>query len=88
MTLNDWSLVYFAATAFYLFVFYITIFRAQRLYKFILMIFAWALHLGVTLTYGIATGQIGFVFVFGLEVALALVMFTMTGKMVKANAHQ
>lgn len=88
MTLNDWSLVYFAATALYYFVLYVTIFRAQRLHKFIIMAITWAIHLGVTLVYGIATGQIGFVFVFALEVALAIVMFTMTGKMVKANADQ
>lgn len=86
MSLNDWSLVYFAATALYYFTLYVTLFRQARVSKFIFMAIVWTISLATTLVYGIATQQIGFVFIFLMEIALAIVMFTSTGKML-SNAN-
>jgi hypothetical protein len=83
MSLNDWSLVFFAATALYYFTLYVTLFRQPKVSKFVIMTIVWMIHLGVTLVYGIATEQIGFIFVFFTEVMLAIIMFAATGKMLR-----
>lgn len=83
MSLNDWSLVFFAATALYYFTLYVTLFRQAKVSKFVIMAIVWMIHLGVTLVYGIATEQIGFIFVFFTEVMLAIIMFAATGKMLR-----
>ena len=86
MSLNSWSLVYFAVTAVYYFTLYVTLFRTHTVAKFLIMGFVWLISLGTTLVYGIATQQIGFVFIFAMEVMLAVIMFTATGKMLQ-NAN-
>jgi hypothetical protein len=83
MTLNDWSILYFAVTAIYYVTIYFAMFRNPNILKFLLLIVVWFAHLGTTLTYGIVTGQVGFVLLFGLELAMILFVYIIVTKLVQ-----
>lgn len=83
MTLNDWSIVYFAMTAIYYVTVYFAMFRNPNILKFLLLIVVWMAHLGVTLTYGIVTGQVGFILLFGLELAMIVFIYVLVNKLVE-----
>lgn len=83
MTLNDWSIVYFAVTAIYYLTIYFAMFRNPNILKFILLVFVWLAHLVTTLIYGIMTGQIGFVLLFGLELAMIMFVYVIVSKLVE-----
>lgn len=80
MSLQEWSLVVFGSTAFMYLMAYFSLFHNPSIKKFILFIFAWVVHMVVTLWYGIATEQIGFVLIFGLEIAIIFFVYIITGK--------
>jgi hypothetical protein len=83
MTLNDWSILYFSVTALYYVTIYFSMFRNPSVPKFILLVFVWLAHLGTTLVYGVATGQVGFVLLFGLELAMILFVYIVVSKLVQ-----
>lgn len=56
-------------------------FTPPNIAKFIFAAFIWFVQLFVTLIYGMATGQIGFVMLFFLEVVMIMLVFSVTGKM-------
>lgn len=87
MTLNDWSLVYFAITAIYTFAVYVSLFTNLTIGKMFFVILAWLAHVSVTLTYGIATQQIGFIFLFGLELMTITLIFISIGRSNNANSN-
>ena len=81
MSLSSWSIVFFFAQfAFYLSI-YFAMFTPPNLAKFALAGFTWFVQLFVTLIYGMSTGQIGFVMMFFLEVAMIMFVYAITGKM-------
>lgn len=86
MSLNDWSLLYFGIGAIYMFGIYFSLFTKLTFGKILFVILAWIAHVGVTLAYGIGTGQIGFVFLFGLEVVMILLMLIQFGRIQNANS--
>jgi len=83
MTLNEWSILYFGITAIYYLTIYFAMFRNPNIPKFILLIFMWIAHMSVTLAYGIFTGQVGFILLFGLELSMILLVYIMVGKLVE-----
>lgn len=83
MTLNDWSILYFAITAIYYVTIYFSMFRNPNILKFMLLIVVWLAHLGTTLTYGIATGQVGFILLFGLELSMIVFIYIIVSKLVE-----
>jgi hypothetical protein len=83
MTLNDWSIVYFAITAIYYVTIYFAMFRNPNVFKFLLLVVVWLLHLATTLVYGIVTGQVGFVLLFGLELAMIVFIYVLVNKLVE-----
>jgi hypothetical protein len=85
MTLNDWSLVVFAITAAYYLTIYFSLFRSPSLGKFLILILMWIAHTAVLAVYGISTGQVGFIFIAGLEVVMVLLVYVIVGKLVSTN---
>ncbi len=81
MSLNDWSLIYFASFAIYMFGIYFSLFTSLTVPKILFVILAWIANATVTLVYGIATSQIGFIFLFGLEIILVMLMFIQFGRL-------
>ena len=83
MSLEDWSLVYFGATAFLYFMIYMSMFQSPSVKRFLVLVLAWVIHMVVMLWYGIATAQIGFVFMFFLEIMMLAFVYVITGKVTK-----
>ena len=81
MSLNDWSLLYCASISIYMFAMFFSLFTNLTVAKVIFVILAWITHIGVTLTYGISTSQIGFIFLFGLEIIMTMLMFIQFGRL-------
>jgi hypothetical protein len=81
MTLNDWSILYFAVTAIYYVTIYFAMFRNPSAMKFIFLIFMWLAHITTMLAYGIATGQVGFILLFGLELAMIAFVYVIVMKL-------
>lgn len=86
MSLTDWSLLYFAISAIYMFGIYFSLFTKLTLAKTVFVILAWMAHVGVTLAYGIGTSQIGFVFLAGLEIIMISLMLIQFGRIQNANS--
>lgn len=86
MSLNDWSLLYFGMSAIYMFGIYFSLFTKLTFGKILFVILAWMAQVGVTLSYGIATKQIGFIFLAGLEVVMMLLMLIQFGRIQNANS--
>lgn len=81
MSLTSWSIVFFIAQFTLYLSIYFAMFTPPNVAKFILAAFIWFIQLFVTLIYGMATGQIGFVMLFFLEVIMIMMVFAVTGKM-------
>jgi hypothetical protein len=80
MSLEQWSLLYFAVSAIYYFAVFFSLFTALNLIKIFLTVLAFMAQLGVTLAYGISTDQIGLVFLAGTQVLVIILMFTQYGR--------
>jgi len=87
MTLNDWSLLYFGISAIYAFAIYFSLFTNLTVGKIFFVILAWLTHVGVTLSYGIATRQVGFIFLFGLELIIVILISISIGRVKNANSN-
>jgi hypothetical protein len=87
MTLNDWSLVVFAMTAFYYFVIYFALFRTPTIGKFILLILAWIAQISTIFLYGLATRQIGFIFIAALEILMIGLVYVITQRLVTDDSE-
>jgi hypothetical protein len=83
MSLNDWSILYFSITAIYYVTIYFSMFRNPTVPKFILLLIVWLMHLATTLAYGVSTGQVGFVLLFGLELAMIVFVYIIVSKLVE-----
>ena len=83
MTLQDWSLVVFGATALLYFMVYLSIFQNPSVGKFLFLILAWIIHSATLVWYGIATGQVGFIMIVLLEIMMTTFVYIITGKVVK-----
>lgn len=83
MTLQDWSLIVFGATALLYFMVYLSIFQNPSIGKFLFLILAWIAHSTVLVWYGIATDQIGFVMIVLLEIMMVTFVYIITGKVIK-----
>lgn len=83
MNLFDWSMVIFISTLIYYLAIYFTMFRNPSPAKFILVFLIWAVNSFITLVYGMATSQIGFVLMFLLDWAALIVVFSASGKVLK-----
>jgi hypothetical protein len=82
MSLNSWSLIFFGSQALlYLSIYFAMFSTPPNMLKFIFATFLWFVQLFVTLIYGMSTGQIGFVLIFFLEIAMIMFVYTVTGKM-------
>lgn len=81
MSLTSWSIVFFVAQLVLYLSIYFAMFTPPNMAKFVLAAFVWFIQLFVTLIYGMATGQIGFVMLFFLEVVMIMLVFAITGKM-------
>jgi hypothetical protein len=72
MSLTAWSLIVFASyTLFYLSMFIAVTFKT-RLSTIVIMVALWIINQIVTLWYGLATNQIGFVLIFILQFIVTL----------------
>lgn len=80
MSLNDWSIVIFISSAIYYLAIYYTMFRNPNTIKFFLLTIIWVFNSFVTLIYGMATNQIGFIMLFLLEWAMIIAVFIQSGK--------
>lgn len=83
MSLNDWSIIVFLFSALYYLTIYYSMFYNPNPAKFILLAIVWIINSFVTLLYGMATDQIGFVMLFFLEWAMIVVVFIQSGKVLK-----
>jgi hypothetical protein len=83
MSLNEWSMVVFGFSALYYLVIYYSMFRNPSVGKFALLGIIWTINSFVTLVYGMATDQIGFVLLFFLEWAMVIIIFSATAKVLK-----
>lgn len=72
MSINDWSLVYFAAMSLYMFINLLSTIGFMKLWKFISVALAWMMLQGVTLIYALNTNQIGFIFIIGLNIIIVI----------------
>ena len=81
MSLTSWSLVFFFAQASFYKSIYFAMFTPPNPLKFMLAGLVWIVQLFVTLIYGMSTGQIGFVLIFFLEIAMLMFVYAITGKM-------
>lgn len=81
MSLTSWSIVFFTAQLVLYLSIYFAMFTPPNIAKFILATFVWFLQLFVTLIYGMATDQIGFIMLFFLEVIMIMMVYVVTGKM-------
>lgn len=80
MSLEAWSLVIFGTTTLLYMSVFISMFQNPSIKKFFFVFFAWVVHLIATLWYGIATGQIGFVLLFFMELIMIVFVYIITGK--------
>lgn len=78
MSLNDWSIIVFATTAFLYVSLIWSVFRRPSIPNFLVLIIAWFVSIATNLVYGIATRQAGFVLIFLLDIALIMVVYTIT----------
>lgn len=83
MSLNDWSLIVFGFSAVYYVTIYYSIFRNPTPGKFGFLAIVWAINSIVTLFYGIATDQIGFILLFFLEWIMIIISFIESGRVIK-----
>lgn len=83
MSLNDWSLIVFGFSALYYLTIYYSMFKNPTVGKFALLGIVWIINSFVTLVYGLATNQIGFVLLFFLEWAMVIVVFSASAKVLK-----
>lgn len=81
MSLSSWSIVFFGAQAAFYLSIYVAMFSRPNIFKFVLAGLMWLLQVFVTLIYGMSTEQIGFVMIFFLEIAMIMLVYTITGKM-------
>jgi hypothetical protein len=68
MSLNTWSLILFSSHLFFYFSMMYAISSGPNLKKLSLIIAAWIFYQAVTLWYGIATSQIGFILMFVFQI--------------------
>lgn len=85
MSLESWSLLYFAVSAFYYFSIYISLFTTLNVAKILFNVVAFTVLLGVTLAYGINTGQTGLIFLAGLQLLIVMLMFIQYGRLFNEN---
>ena len=85
MSLNEWSLVYFTATLIFMIMQVLSLFTKLTFGKVFFTIIAWVIFCGVTLAYGIATNQLGFIMLFVAQLLMVLIMFIFYGKAVNGN---
>lgn len=78
MSLNDWSIIMFASTALLYITMIWSVFRRPSIPSFIILIFVWFASIVTQLVYGIATHQVGFVLIFFLNLALIVLVYTIT----------
>ena len=83
MSLNDWSIIVFGFSAIYYLAIYYSIFKNPAPGKFALLAFVWVINSIVTLVYGIATDQIGFILLFFLEWMMIIITFIESGRVIK-----
>lgn len=83
MSLNEWSIVVFIFSAIYYMTIYYSMFFNATVGKFFLLGVVWIINSFVTLIYGMATDQIGFVLLFLLEWGMLILVFSKTGKVLK-----
>ena len=81
MSLNDWSLIYFSSFAIYMFSIFFSLFTSLTVSKLLFVVTAWIVSTVITLIYGIATSQTGFIFLFGLEIILVILMLIQFGRL-------
>ena len=82
MSLNTWSLIVFGAVALFYIMVYSSMFQKASIKKFVLLTLAWVVHMTTILWYGIATGQIGFILWFALELMMIYFVYVITGKVI------
>lgn len=83
MSLNEWSIVVFIFSAIYYITLYYSMFFNPTFAKFFLLAIVWIINSFVTLIYGMATDQIGFVMLFLLEWGMLILVFAKTGKVLR-----
>lgn len=75
MSLNLWSLILFSANLFFYLSMTFAIATNSTLGKIALMISSWLTYQAVTLWYGIATHQIGFILMFVFQIIISIAAF-------------
>jgi len=87
MSLNDWSLLYFASISIFMFTMFFSLFTTLTVARMILVIVSWIANVSVTLFYGIFTSQIGFIFLAGVEVLMVMLIFIQLGRSQNDNSE-
>ena len=87
MSLNEWSLIYFAVSAIYMFGIFFSLFTNLTIGKVFFVIVAWLANVSITLVYGIATSQVGFMFLSGLELVITMLMFIQFGRLQNEDSN-
>lgn len=87
MSLNDWSLVFFASTfGMYMAIYYAMFTRPHPL-TFLITFILWFANMAVKLIYGLATDQIGFVLLFFLDMFMIFLVFVIAGRYINDNQN-
>lgn len=76
MSLSQWSLIYFTSYMILYVFLYRSVFVRATFVNNLITTIMWIVNLGVTLVYGIATQQIGFVLLFILTVVFISLAFS------------
>lgn len=87
MSLNEWSLLYFAVYSIFMFTMFFSLFTTLTVARMILVIVSWIANVSVTLFYGIFTSQIGFIFLAGVEVLMVMLIFIQLGRSQNDNSE-
>jgi len=85
MSIEQWSIVYFAVSCLYYIAIFISLFTLLNMSKIITVILAFILQIAVTLAYGINTNQIGLVLVSIVQVIMVILIFIQYGRLVNEN---
>lgn len=85
MSLNSWSLVYFAFQSLFMIGIGIAMFSRISTGKFLFAVLAWLVQLSSVIIYGMATNQLGFVLLFFVEIILLVVGLIVIGKNDEGN---
>lgn len=85
MTLDQWSMVFLVSIVIWSLASYWSMFYNPSMFKFIVVIFTWLIHFGVTIWYGFATDQMGFKILPFFELMMVFFIYIATARAVQSD---